>query len=105
MVNPSHLLWAGIDWGDKAHALTVVDAQGHVVARHRIEHSAEGLDLLVAILASAGPVGGVAIERNQHLVIDKLLEAAHTVYPVNPKVSKSWRECLRVDPPKPLFGL
>ncbi|MFC1806279.1 IS110 family transposase [Planctomycetota bacterium] len=100
MVNGSHLQWAGIDWGDKAHALTVVDAQGNVVARRRIEHSAEGLDLLVAILAERGPIAGVAIEKTQHLVIDKLLEAAHTVYPVNPKVGKSWRECLGVDPAK-----
>ena len=100
MVNASHPLWAGIDWGDQAHALSIVDAQGHVVARQRIEHSAEGLERLVAVLADAGPVAGVAIEKTQHLVIDKLLEAAHTVYPVNPKVSKSWRECLRVDPAK-----
>ena len=100
MVIPSHPLWAGIDWGDKAHALSIVNAQGHVVARHRIEHSAEGLDRLVAILADAGPVAGVAIERNEHLAIDKLLEAAHTVYPVNPKVSKAWRDCLAVDPAK-----
>jgi transposase len=100
MVMPSYPLWAGIDWGDKAHALSIVNAQGRVVARHRIEHSAEGLDRLVAILADAGPVAGVAIEKNRHPVIDKLLEAAHTVYPVNPKVSKSWRECLAVDPAK-----
>lgn len=92
--------WAGIDWGGKTHALAIVNARGKVVARQDFPHSAEGLDELIAVLADHAPIGGVAIETNRHLVIDKLLEAGLTVYPINPKVSKRWRECVYVDPGK-----
>jgi len=92
--------WAGIDWGDKSHSLTIVGPEGTVLARQDFAHSAVGLDELVATLADQAPIGGVAIEKNRHLVIDKLLEATITVYPINPKVSKRWRECLYVDPGK-----
>ena len=92
--------WAGIDWGDKSHSLAIVDAQGTLVACDNIAHSAAGLDELIAALAKHAPIAGVAIERNRHLVIDKLLEATFAVYPINPKVSKRWRECLHVDPGK-----
>ena len=93
-------VYAGIDWGDKSHALTIVDAQGRFVVQCTIEHSAQGLEELVEILANQRPVAGVAIEKDRHLVIDKLLGAGHTVYPINPKVSKKWRECVHVDPGK-----
>ena len=84
MGNATRTNWAGIDWGDKSHALAIVDAQGTLVARHDFAHSARGLDELVAALADRAPIGGVAIEKNRHLVIDKLLEAAFTVYALHP---------------------
>jgi len=92
--------WAGIDWGDQEHYLVIVDAKGHAVASRSIKHSAEGLDDLVAALREHGPIAGVAIEKTRHLVIDKLLEADDPVYPINPKIAKTWRELLKVDPPK-----
>jgi len=100
MENATRTNWAGIDWGDKTHSLAIVDARGNLVARHDFAHSAEGLDDIADTLTRHAPIAGVAIEKNRHLVIDKLLEAAFTVYPINPKVSKRWRECLSVDPPK-----
>lgn len=100
MENATKTHWAGIDWGDKTHSLAIVDAQGTQVACENIAHSAEGLDELVATLAKHSPIGGVAIESSRHLIIHKLLEATLVVYPINPKVSKRWRECLHVDPGK-----
>jgi transposase len=100
MKNQTDIRWAGIDWGDQEHYLVVVDANGDPVLCRPIEHSAEGLEALVATLRDHGPIAAVAIERKRHLLIDKLLEANYRVYPINPKVAKTWREILKVDPPK-----
>lgn len=100
MANDTSLRWAGIDWGDQSHCLVIVDAEGKALTCRAIAHSAEGLEELVAVLRGYGPIAGVAIEKKRHLLIDKLLEAGFRVYPINPKVAKSWREQLKVDPPK-----
>ena len=100
MTNEASLHWAGVDWGDQSHALVVVNAEGKPVASLVIPHSAEGLELLVATLREHGPIAGVAIECTRHLLIDKLLEAAFPVYPINPKIATTWREHLKVDPAK-----
>jgi hypothetical protein len=100
MANETGLYWAGVDWGDEDHHVVVVDAAGRPRCWRAIEHSAEGLEELVSLLARFHPLGGVAVEEKSHLLIDKLLQAAIPVYPVNPKVAKTWREELKVDPPK-----
>lgn len=92
--------WAGIDWGDHEHYLVIVDANGHPIVCRPIEHSPEGLDDLVITLRKHGPIAGIATDRKRHVLIDKLLEANFPVYPINPKVAKTWREILKVDPPK-----
>jgi transposase len=93
-------VWVGIDWGDYEHAVWMVDGLGNPLADFAVPHSAEGLDQLADELARHGPVTGVAIEATHSLVIVKLLEAVHTVYPINPKMASQWAKCLAVDPAK-----
>ena len=42
------MLFAGIDWASEEHAVAVHDDVGKSIAAFMVEHSAEGLDKLVA---------------------------------------------------------
>ena len=62
---PEALLYTGIDWAAETHAVCVMDAGGKIVAEFTIEHTADGIALLIGRLARYGTPGGmpVAIER------------------------------------------
>jgi transposase len=92
--------YVGIDWGDKEHYVYVLDAQGRRQADFVLPQSAEGLGELVRRLRPFDPIEGVAIEREQLLLVAGLLQAGLTVYPVNPKLVDTWAKCVSVDPPK-----
>ena len=91
---PEALFFTGIDWAAEAHAVCVMDAGGKIVAGFTIEHSADGIALLVRRLAGYGEAGGmpVAIERPNGRLVDLLLEAGHPVVPVSPNAIKAWRD-------------
>src|SRR6202167_6606149 len=65
-----------------------------IAAEFTIEHSADGIALLVRRLARYGEadVMPVAVERPDGRLVDLLLEAAHPVVPVRPNAIKTWRE-------------
>lgn len=84
--------WAGVDWGDTSHSLCVVDGDGKKVLLVEVPHTAEGLEEMIAKLREFAPVGGVAIETKRSLLVQKFIEAGFVVYPINPKVSKAWRD-------------
>jgi transposase len=91
---PEALFFTGIDWAAETHAVCVMDAGGKIVAEFTIEHSADGIALLIGRLARYGTPGGmpVAIERPNGRLVDLLLEAGHPVVPVSPNAIKTWRE-------------
>jgi transposase len=91
---PEALFFTGIDWAAETHAVCVMDAGGKIVAGFTIEHSADGIALLVRRLARYGEAGGmpVAIERPNGRLVDLLLDAGHPVVPVSPNAIKTWRE-------------
>ena len=91
---PDALFFTGIDWAAQTHAVCVMDAGGKIVAEFMIEHSADGIALLVRRLARHGEAGvlPVAIERPNGRLVDLLLEAGHPVVPVSPNAIKTWRE-------------
>ncbi|MGH3303747.1 MAG: IS110 family transposase [Streptosporangiaceae bacterium] len=91
---PDALFFTGIDWAAEAHAVCVLDAAGKTVAQFAIEHSADGIAVLLRRLAPFGAAGGmpVAIERPDGRLVDLLLEAGHPVVPVKPNAIKTWRE-------------
>ena len=92
--------YVGIDWGDKEHYVYVLDAQGRRRTDFVLPQSAEGLGELVSRLRPFEPIEGIAIEREQLLLVVGLLQAGLTVYPVNPKLVDTWAKCVSVDPPK-----
>ena len=91
---PEALFFTGIDWAAETHAVCVTDAGGKIAAEFTIEHSADGIALLVRRLARYGEAGvmPVAIERPDGRLVDLLLEAGHPVVPVSPNAIKTWRD-------------
>ena len=87
---PINALTGGIDWARDDHAVSVVDSRGREVHRCTIEHSAEGLRQLIAILNRTG-VREVAIERPDGPVVDTLLAAGITVVVISPNQLKNLR--------------
>src|ERR1700730_13543271 len=90
---PDALFFTGIDWAAEAHAVCVMDAGGKIVAEFTIEHSADGIAVLIRRLARYGDPGDmpVAIERPDGRLVDLLLDAGHPVVPVKPNAIKTWR--------------
>jgi transposase len=91
---PEALFFTGIDWAAETHAVCVMEAGGKIAAKFTIEHSADGIALLIRRLARYGEAGGmpVAIERPNGRLVDLLLEAGHPVVPVSPNAIKTWRD-------------
>jgi hypothetical protein len=87
-------MYVGIDWAAAEHAVCIVEADGRVVDRFSIAHSAEGFERLVSGLARQAEPGTlpVAIERPDGRLVDRLLEAGHPVVPVKTTAIKAWRE-------------
>ena len=91
---PDALFFTGIGWAAETHAVCVLDAAGKIAAEFTIEHSADGIAMLIRRLARHGVAGvmPVAIERPDGRLADLLLEAGHPVVPVKPNAIKTWRE-------------
>jgi transposase len=91
---PDARFFTGIDWAAGTHAVCVLDAAGTTAAQFTIEHSADGVAVLLRRLSRCGDpsVMPVAIERPDGRLVDLLLEAGHPVVPVKPNAIKAWRE-------------
>ena len=91
---PEALYFTGIDWAAETHAVCVLDSAGKIAAQFSIEHSADGIAVLLRRLARYGEADGmpVAIERPDGRLVDLLLEAGHPVVPVKSNAIKAWRD-------------
>jgi transposase len=89
--------FGGLDWGDRNHVLVVTAEGGAVRLRMPASQSAEGIGQLVVALQGVPGLKGVAIETKRHLLVDALYKAGITVYPINPKLSHYWGECVSVN--------
>ena len=84
------VVFAGLDWASRVHALCVIDAKGAVRLQLDIEHSAAGLHGLMRSLRANG-VQRIALERPSGLLVDALVEAGFEVVPVHPNAVKATR--------------
>lgn len=85
----------GVDWAEGHHDVAVVDADGAVLARRRIDTGAEGFIALLELLApwSEDPaMVPVAIETDKNLLVVALRAAGFSVYPINPLAVARYRE-------------
>jgi len=83
--------FAALDWASDHHDVVVVDSTGRVVSELRFAHTADGWQQLRESLAAFTPLA-IAVETNQGLAVEQLLAAGYSVYPVNPKSAKRYRE-------------
>ncbi|MGH9259865.1 MAG: IS110 family transposase, partial [Acidimicrobiales bacterium] len=81
---------AGVDWAKDDHAICIVDAEGEVLDRFVVEHTAAGLKRLIRRLLGAG-VGEVGIERGDGPVVEALLAAELVVLVIAPNQLKNLR--------------
>ncbi len=81
---------AGVDWAKDDHAVCVVDAEGEVLDRFDVAHTAAGLKRLVHRLLGAG-VSEVGIERPDGPVVEALLTAGLVVLVIAPNQVKNLR--------------
>ena len=90
------MLFAGIDWGDKALDYHLRTAEGRVLAQGRVKPDPDGLsDLFVALEGpAAGEPIGIAIETSHGAWMQALLDRGYTIYPVNPKTVDRFREAM-----------
>jgi transposase len=84
--------FGALDWARDHHDIAVVDAKGTIVLQLRFEQTPEGWQNLRQALAPFGQGLAIAVETNQGLAVEQLLEAGYTVYPVNPKSASHYRE-------------
>ncbi len=96
MSNP-YAMFVGIDLGSQTHAVCVVDADGNVVDRQRVEHGGAAIDQMLAWLeeqiAPTTPQSvGVALEAPRGAMIDALLERGYALFSINPKQLDRFRD-------------
>lgn len=89
-------LFCGIDWAERHHDVAIVDGDGLLVAKLRIDDSAEGFGQLLGLLSEAGdspdePIP-VAIETSRGLLVAALRGTGRAVYAINPMAVARYRD-------------
>jgi Transposase/Transposase IS116/IS110/IS902 family len=89
-------IYCGIDWAEGHHDIALIDGEGTLIGRRRIEESLDGVAALTAMLAAAGdrpdePIP-VAIETPRGLLVAVLRAAGRPIYPINPLAVARYRE-------------
>src|SRR3954468_23451541 len=89
-------VFCGIDWAEGHHDIALVDDEGRVVGKRRIEENLDGVAELTAMLAAAGDSAEVpipvAIETPRGLLVAVLRASGRPVYPINPLAVARYRE-------------
>jgi hypothetical protein len=84
--------FAGFDGAKQQHHVVIVNGAGQIVAEFRFAPTTEGWQQWRAQAARVAPLA-VAIETSQGIVVDQLLQTPEcTVYPLNPKAARAYRE-------------
>jgi transposase len=83
--------FAGLDWAKDHHDIVIVDDSGNVVTEMTIAHSAQGWQQWQECLQRY-PAMGVALETSSGAAVERLLESGVTVFPMNPRSAKSYRQ-------------
>ena len=86
-----HTHLAGLDWAKDHHNVVILDRNGSVVEDFVFQHEAAGWEQLRERIKRYESVG-VAIETSQGAVVGQLQRSGVTVYPVQPKAAKKYRE-------------
>src|SRR3954453_9881265 len=88
-------VFCGIDWAEGHHDIALVDDDGRLVAKRRINENLDGVAELTAMLVAAGdsaeaPIP-VEIETPRGLLVAVLRAAGRPIYPINPLAVARYR--------------
>jgi transposase len=88
--------YCGIDWADDHHDIAIIDESGTVLASKRIDDTADGLTILLDLLAAHGdsaeqPIP-VAIETSRGLLVACLRGSERPIYAINPMAVARYRD-------------
>jgi len=89
----------GIDWADKHHDVCIVNEKGKSLAKFRIEHDSSGFRHLLKKFNDLEPDKlniSIAIETNNGLLVEYLLDSGYSIYPINPLASERARDRYKV---------
>lgn len=89
-------VFCGIDWAEGHHDIALIDGEGRLVGKRRINESLDGVAELTAMLAATGdsaeePIP-VAIETPRGLLVAVLRTTGRPIYPINPLAVARYRE-------------
>jgi transposase len=89
-------MWCGIDWAQRHHDIAVVNDDGVLVVKRRIEDSAAAFRQLLELLAeqtqrSEAPIL-IAMETAKGLLPSALLAAGYQLFPINPLAVSRYRD-------------
>jgi len=89
-------VYCGIDWAEGHHDIALVDDEGRLLAKRRINESVAGLAELGVMLAATGDSADepipVAIETTRGLLVAALRATGRPIYPINPLAVARYRE-------------
>lgn len=88
-------VFVGFDWGETRHAVEVLDADGHSLARFSITDTPDGVGRFHAVVADHADDPAEVIvgsETDRGLVIGVMMAAGYQVYAVNPKATDRYRD-------------
>src|SRR5215211_5378536 len=88
--------FCGVDWAEGHHDIAVIDGDGALIGKRRIEESLDGVAEFTAMLTAAGdsaeaPIP-LAIETPRGLLVAVLRATGRPIYPINPLAVARYRE-------------
>ena len=89
------MIFVGIDWAEAHHDVSVVDAEGAVLAKGRVPDGIEGVRRLHEMVAEHAEDPSdvvVGIELDRGLMVGSLVASGYTVYAVNPLAASRYRD-------------
>ncbi len=89
------LLFVGLDWAEAHHDVCLMNEDGKVLARKRVEDTLEGAGQLHTLLAEYSTEPSqviIGVETDQGLLIRSLIAAEFQVYAINPKAVDRYRD-------------
>jgi len=89
------VIWVGLDWSEEYHQVEVQNDVGKVLARFRVGADVAGISELHRVLGEHTEQPeqvAVGVEASHGLLINALVGAGYSVYPIPPKMSARARE-------------
>ena len=89
------MVLVGIDWSERWHDVCLMDEDGRVLGRRRVDDSAAGLTQLQSLIAEHAEDPAevmIGVETPHGLMLRALRAAGYTIYAVNPLAASRYRD-------------